>query len=335
MAEIVSIQIIPDDLIIYLGDEIQYQALATLDDGSVEDITEFAEWSCGASPILAEFSTDTKGLLRTLAVGTDTIYVEYGSPIYETTLIIHNPLIVPQDEDEAGQYRPLSENYLSLITSQYQNSPKYLHWIKTYLEMVEDVRELATSLMCYFSLNRIVDPASLVYQENAWTVRKEDIWTVKKGGGFVFFEFESSTGDQLDTLGVILGQPRKVYFKEQPFDSPPTPASDLVLDDDTYRMLLKNKIMINTWDGKAATLEANWRNVFVGGTISVQDNQDMTVDVLITGTLDATLVNLIRNDYIVPRPQGVLLTYMYGSMPFFGFDRVDDYIAGFDIGIWV
>jgi hypothetical protein len=324
MADIVSIEIIPDGAILFLGTSQQYQALATYDDGSVEDITDLADWSVSGSPAIGIFDTTTKGLFLPSGVGTGTVYVDYGSPVYSSDITIHNPLIVVQTADRYV-YDPDVQSYLDLITSQYQNSPKYLHWIRTYLEMVMDIRRLANSLMCYFSFNQIITPDATSYIENAWTVREEV--------DFDFFNFEACIGDQLDVLGVILGQSRYVHFKAEPFASPPVDARNEVLSDDHYRILLKSKVYFNIWDGKAQSLQDKWQDLFVGGTITVVDNQDMTIDVWIIGAIDVTLVDLIQNDYIIPRPQGVLINYYYGTTPFFGFDRQDNYIAAWDDGV--
>jgi hypothetical protein len=326
MAEITSIEIIPADAILYLGASQQFQALATYDDGSVEDITDLADWSVSGSPAIGSFDATTKGLFLPSGVGTGFVYVDYGSPVYSSAVTIHNPLIVVQTADRYA-YDPDVDTYLNLITSQYQNSPKYLHWIRTYLEMVMDIRRLANSLMCYFSFNRIVTPDVIGYIENAWTVRREI--------DFTFFDFEACVGDQLDILGVILGQSRTVHYKAEPLASPPTDAVNETLSDYYYRILLKNKVYMNCWDGKAQSLQSKWKELFVGGTITVIDNQDMSIDVLITGAIDTTIINLIINDYIIPRPQGVRVNYSYGTTPFFGFDRQDDYIAGFDTGNWI
>lgn len=326
MADIVSIEIIPDGAILFLGTSLQYQALATYDDGAVEDITDLADWSVSGSPAIGAFDGTTKGLFLPSGVGAGTVYVDYGSPVYSSDITIINPLIVAQTADRYV-YDPDVQSYLDLITSQYQNSPKYLHWIRTYLEMVMDIRRLANSLMCYFSFNRIITPDAASYIENAWTVREEV--------DFDFFNFEACIGDQLDVLGVILGQSRYVHFKAEPFASPPVDARNVVLDDDTYRMLLKSRIWYNQWDGKAQSLQDKWKNLFPSGTITIIDNQDMSIDVWLIGSMDATLVDLIQNDYVIPRPQGVKINYYYGTTPFFGFDRQDDYIAGFDTGNWV
>jgi hypothetical protein len=267
----------------------------------------------------------TNGLFTTSGVGLGTVYVDYGSPLYSVAIEVHNPLIVAQEADKYI-YDPDEQTYLDLITSQYQNSPKYLHWIRTYLEMAMDIRRLANSLICYFTPNRIIPPDTVGYVNNAWTVREDT--------DFTFFDFEACVGDQLDMIGVILGQSRNVYFKAEPLSSPPTDAVNVVLTDDTYRTLLKNKVFLNCWDGKAQSLQAKWEELFPGGIITVADNQDMTIDILMAGTMDGTIINLIKNDYIIPRPQGVQVNYYYGTMPFFGFDRIDGYVAGFDTGEW-
>ena len=123
-------------------------------------------------------------------------------------------------------------------------------------------------------------------------------------------------------------------------DFKPTDGSSSTLDDETYRILLKNKVLRNHWDGKAASIQEAWSNLFPGGKIIVQDNQNMTVDVTVTGAFTQIIVDLIENDYIVPRPQGVLMNYYTGTvspsnLPFFGFDRDDTYVSGFDKGHWV
>lgn len=328
MAEIISLEIKPADPIIYLGDTVQFHAIATYDDDTVSDITNLVEWSIDSSPEIAEFSETTKGLLASALIGTANIYADYGgSPVYSTTLIIHNPLIVPQSQDLIGTYRPVKEDYSSLLTSQYQTSVKAKAWVESYLQIVQDIREFATSMQCYFSLlYTIIDPNSSLYQQNAWTV--------KQVSDFVFQTFEPCAGDQLDIIGEILGQSRIVYLKADDEASPPLPAASVELDDDIYKTLLKNRIIINTWDGKTASLQSLWKTLFPDGKIIVQDNQNMTVSVIITGALDSTLVRLIQNDYIVPRPQGVQMTYSYGNLPIFGFGRDDEYISGFDKGYW-
>jgi hypothetical protein len=345
MASVVSIEIVPSVADIYLGDTLQFQALALLSNGLVEDITNSVAWTLSDTPIkIAEFSAITSGLLYSFIKGIDTVSIsaldinfqnedvnfhsdDINDSITATpvNINIHNPLIVPQVQDLVERYLPTIDDYLKLVTSQYQNSPKMLEWIRTYLEITDDIKDIAQSMNNYFSFSKLIDWTTN-YIENSLTV---------KSGDFDFVTFECCEGDQLDILGIILGQSRKVYFKANNITSPPTTAASVILGDDDYRLLLKNKIILNHWDGKASILQVNWENLFPSGRIIVQDNQNMTVDITIPGALSDTLINLIANDYVIPRSQGVLYNFYYGDIPFFGFDRDDDYVAGFDIGHWV
>lgn len=321
MATLLSIAINPDVAIIYLGDSIQYKCLATYDDGSVVDVTELTTWGLTLSPppTVVEFDTTTEGLLLSREVGVETVYADYEGKSDTGSVTVHNPLIQELPSALVGKYRPVTQDYLDLITSQYQNSPKFLHWIRTYLEIVEDIRELVLALPYYFSFNKIIEtPGSL----------SADLYLTVKAGDFTFVEFEACIGDQLDIIGEIVGQPRKVTFN-------PTGGASPILDDDTYRLLLKNTIMFNHWNGDQTSMQEFWTTLFPGGKIIIQDNQNMTMDITLLGSFTQMIIDLITHDYIVPRPQGVLCNYNYGTTPFFGHDRRDVYIAGFDEGNWV
>lgn len=325
MANLIAVSVIPNDVVIYLGDTVQYQIIATYDNGEILDVTEESNFYLGGSPEIAEFNLITPGLLSSFNTGSDIVSVEYNGEFYTTSITIHNPLIVAQTQDLVGRYQPSIDDYLALITSQYQNSPKFLHWVRTFLEITNDIRELAVNLSYYFSFFRIIDPTSPVYINSALTVKQQD---------FVFSVFDACVGNQLDILGEIVGQKRNVYFKEDPDMSPPEEAENYSFTDDEYRIILKNKIVINHWDGKAASLQTAWNSLFPGGSITIQDNQNMTVDITISGMLTNIFIRAIKNDYVVPRPQGVQYTYHYGDLPFFGFDRDDDFVSGFDRGNW-
>ena len=329
--EVPILTVYPEESILYLGDTVQFRAIATYLNGDVIDVTDLADYYNSSSPPIAEFSDEVKGLLKTLVVGSSTIIISYMDMEVEVPLLIHNPLIVAQDQDMVGRYQPTVETYLSLITSQYQNSPKFLEWVRTYLEVTNDIRELAVNLGYYFSFFNIISPTTSAaavgreYIPNTLTVKQAD---------FVFQVFDACEGVQLDILGVILGQSRSVYFKADDTMSPPEEAINYILEDDDYRLMLKNRVLINHWDGKASSLQVAWGSLFPGGSIIIQDNQNMTVDITITGALTDVIVRAIKNDYVVPRPQGVQYNYYYGDLPFFGFDRDDEYVSGFDIGKW-
>lgn len=143
------------------------------------------------------------------------------------------------------------------------------------------------------------------------------------------FDLDFAVGAQLDALGVIVGANRTVGFQPSGGVSP-------ILDDATYRIYIKYKIVANQWDGTISGLYAAWREIFLPGSpplmILVADQQNMTADVIVTGATSSILEDLVNNGYIVPRPEAVLYNFGFGSLPVFGFDRNDAYQAGFDLG---
>lgn len=141
-------------------------------------------------------------------------------------------------------------------------------------------------------------------------------------------DLDIATGATLDMLGATVGAARKVGFQPSNGVSP-------VLDDTTYRLYIRAKIAQNQWDGTIISLYPIWQTLFPGGTIIIIDNQNMSVDLTLIGAFTSITQDLITHGYIVPRPEGVLYTYIIGVLPFFGFGSSPGYIAGFGEGHWV
>lgn len=143
----------------------------------------------------------------------------------------------------------------------------------------------------------------------------------------VAFDLDTAVGPQLDILGSIIGESRIVSFQPSNGVSP-------VLDDTTYRLLLYAARFRNHWDGRLVSILGMWRTLFPGGTLMMQDNQDMSVSVYVAGAFTSILKDLILNGYILPTPQGVLYNYTFAGLPMLGFDRNDTIVAGFDQGLF-
>lgn len=143
----------------------------------------------------------------------------------------------------------------------------------------------------------------------------------------LLFDIDYATGNQLDILGRIIGQDRIVNFQ-------PSDGSSSILDDATYRTLLKAKIIKNQWKGDIVSLGPLWKILFPDGEIIIVDNQDMTMSAIIAGNFSLIERDLVRHGYIVPKPQSVGLKIYFGSVPFFAYDMENEYFAGYDIGNW-
>lgn len=194
------------------------------------------------------------------------------------------PVLPPPGTTASIQY------YLSLITSEYQNSPKFLSWVTELLKSFDDSGACGITFLNDFDL-------------------------------------DSAFGVQLDLLGQIVGISRTVNFQPSGGVSP-------VLDDDTYRIVLRAKIAKNNWDGKIDSLQALWKVLFPNGNLFVIDGQNMAITIILSGAFTSIIQDLITHDYIVPRPQAVLINYVLATTPIFGFDLSNTFIDGFDAGHW-
>ena len=127
------------------------------------------------------------------------------------------------------------------------------------------------------------------------------------------FDLTTAVGVQLDMLGSIVGANRTVGFQPSNGISP-------VLDDATYRIYMQAKIAFNQWNGKITGMQAIWQSLFPGGKIVIADQQNMTANIIMTGSFTSIIIDLIENGYIVPRPETVLYNYIFAELPLFGFD---------------
>ena len=139
------------------------------------------------------------------------------------------------------------------------------------------------------------------------------------------FDLNLAVGIQEDILGDIVSQARQLYFQPENNLSP-------ILDDETYRTLLKAKIAKNMWKGKIYDLRTLWHTIF-GEGIYIMDNQDMTMDVIIANNFTPIEKELMYHGLIVPKPQSVRIRYIVidepGS-PIFSYGNDNDILGGYN-----
>jgi hypothetical protein len=214
---------------------------------------------------------------------------------------------------------PTKEYYIGLITSQYQNSSKFIEWLGDLFQPVADIHTLL----------EVVDPA---------------------------FELDVAVGPQLDVLGQEIGLSRRlettIYVSDVGFtwDDPllgwgvgvwiyAEQTTLLDLPDDVYRQALKVKIADNYWDGSIPQMYTMWEALFGDDLlIEIQNNLDMTMFVLIYGEVASLmLADLFLNDQISIRPAGVDITYHINPTghPYFAWGIVHlPMFAGWSEGYW-
>lgn len=213
------------------------------------------------------------------------------------------------------------QDYLALVTSQHAQRPKFLAVLSAILAPLIAAEAAALSLPAAFDLDTAVGVQ--LDAVGAWIGRTRVVTTPLPS---VFFSFGISG----------LGFGEGVW--KGPYD-----ATDgrTILDDDSYRFLLRGKIAANTWDGTLSGAAAAMTFAFEGQTGSlliVQDNQDMTMSVGVAGAIpDVVITSLLTAGYIPVKPEGVGITYYVTSVngaPLFGFGVQNQYVSGFGAGAW-
>ncbi|KVO82385.1 hypothetical protein WL21_08640 [Burkholderia ubonensis] len=211
-------------------------------------------------------------------------------------------------------------DYTVLITSEHRDKPRYMATIAAVVQPLVDQMNLLASM-----------PGK--------------------------FDLDVAVGDQLDTVGLWVGVSRRIrtpltgiYFSfdidglgfdqaiwKGPFD-PDTGLT--VLDDDTYRLVIRAKIGANHWDGTLASSAAILSSIFGADThVFIEDHQDMSMTIGISGKVpSAVFLALLAGGYIPLKPEGVRVNYTIvttvDGAPLFGFDMSNQFVAGFDAGAW-
>ena len=170
------------------------------------------------------------------------------------------------------------------------------------------------------------------------------------------FDIDTAVGSQLDAVGLWVGQDRNltvalrgVYFSyntipsegwdsgvwKQTFD--PTDTIK-VLDDDSYRYLLKLKIVANSWNGSRNQAYDIWEATFGDDTfILVTDYQNMSVELGFSGEMPAPVRALLQAGLNPFKPESVRVkTYLISNTdgPMFGWDIANEAINGWDTAYW-
>lgn len=145
---------------------------------------------------------------------------------------------------------------------------------------------------------------------------------------YTYFDIDNAVGVQLDIAGYIVGVERNLNFQ-------PTVGDPYVSDDDLFRKMIKGKIAKNHWDGTNQDLLDVWESIFDDVVIILDDNQDMTVDIIVIGLGSQIEQELVENGYFVPKAQGVGYNYTFTTNLIFAFDLDNAYFSGFDNGYWI
>ncbi len=168
------------------------------------------------------------------------------------------------------------------------------------------------------------------------------------------FDLDSAIGAQLDVLGQWIGRSRYVFVpivrywlslgiadrglnQGEWFQNAIEESSVTALDDETYRLLLRAKILANRWDGTAQGAVAAYRKMFgPDAMIFIDDPQSMAVTFCFAGVLPSALMMILfARGYIPLKAGGVGTLYRVTSIsgsPIFGLGVNNSYVGGLGYG---
>ena len=155
--------------------------------------------------------------------------------------------------------------------------------IQEYLDGIESQHKTAANYMSHLSkVLEYIDAAHMVAKD-----MPRD------------FYVHEAVGKQLDIVALNIGADRR-------FPPVSIPGLSPTLSDDVFRKVLLAKIIQNQWDGTEEHFQEIWDATMAGEMDAVyHDNQDMSMDVDISGYTEPVMVELILAGYIVPKPLGV------------------------------
>lgn len=222
-----------------------------------------------------------------------------------------------------GDGGQVAQKYLDRITSEHNQRPKFMASVLACVQPLAGIADVETRVSWSFDLDTAAGAQLDVVGE--WVGFSRNIAVPILG---VYFSFDDAA------LGFDLG------VWKGPFD----PSSGITrLSDEPYRILLRAKIALNSWDGSIPQSNEIWAKVFAGTGIKVYtiDNGDMTMATVLGGTTspDALTRALFSQAYLQLKPEGVrhlgtgYITVL--GAPAFGFDAQTGAIGGFDRGAWV
>lgn len=99
-------------------------------------------------------------------------------------------------------------------------------------------------------------------------------------------------------------------FGQSPFYPGFSSDFSFPLSDDAFRTLIYAKAASNIWDGSIPGLNRILRLLFPGAPIYVEDNQNMTMTIVLGFAPSPVQQSILFNTGVLPRPAGVSVSYV-------------------------
>ena len=224
---------------------------------------------------------------------------------------------------------PDKEYYRDLITSEYRLAPRFNAMVR---KMAEYGCTLDTSILKIveaFDLDTATDDQLDIIGECVGVTRDLDFEPSPIGRGEIICpspdEMEKDTDPSMYT---VYQAPTPSNLSETdivdgyaPVDIEDAP----LITDEVFRTMIKARIVQNVWKGNVLELYEMWANLFPDNLgIQIQDNQDMSFNIVLVGAYTGLMQELITHGYIIPKPEGVRINMLSfidtDGMPIFAYD---------------
>lgn len=146
---------------------------------------------------------------------------------------------------------------------------------------------------------------------------------------------ETANSFGLGVWGALLQVPRPIYEED---------GVQKEFTDAQYRLLLRARIYLLTFDGSARALNEFFHILFPDLIVTVTDNGDMTADISVLNEIDPEIAILFQSPYVnifLPRPSGVAYNMQTTPTDYtkvLGFegmvDENNNSVAGFNNGVF-
>ena len=226
--------------------------------------------------------------------------------------------------------------YKRLITSEYRHSPRFTAMVQKLLSYGLDIDDSINNMLLAFEvdnastaqldiLGSIVGTSRQLSFEPSAAAIGEVICPspAEIASGEVYPIIYTPTPDKLAGTQLLTGYP------------PAEMGEGNLLDDDVFRLMIKARIIQNTWKGTINELYELWSSVM--GTdkkLLIEDRQDMSYNIVLQGDYTKLEEELIVHAYVIPKPQGVrinvltfvstdglpLFSYNYNTMRYSGYE---------------
>ena len=196
----------------------------------------------------------------------------------------------------------LNSPYSNLIIYQYAKKPKALATINAYLGECDTVIGNLTDLLNQWDIDQARNYSLDIIGRRVGVSRTLPAFIAKGYFGY---------------LGSIGGEPwgRGIWYRQGE-----STGGSATLNDDDYRFLIRAKIFKNFQDG-SLDYALDSMQVILSAEANIQDNYDMTATVFLPlASLNPLQAYMIQVMDILPRPVGVMYTYINASGKEFGFD---------------